>query len=149
MEELTLIPDDDPRLRQKCTVINPREIKNETLQGMFKVMMDHDGMGLAAPQVGINRRFFIMLHADKPYTCINPRILNRSKETEFKIEGCLSYPGKKVVVERNVWVKVSYLTDRGTRVEKKLVGILARCFQHELDHLNGVVMEDVGVVEEE
>jgi peptide deformylase len=111
-------------------------------------MFDNEGMGLAAPQVGVTARLFVMYHNDQGYVCINPRIEKSGEETSVRGEGCLSYPGERVMVERPVEVRVTYQNLRGTKVKKKLNGLLARCFQHEVDHLDGIVMSDVGVPED-
>ncbi len=146
--KLELIPDEDPRLHQKTEVFNVKLYPNldQIFNEMFAFMREHDGIGLAANQVGMKFRFFIMEVDGKEYVCINPRIIKRSKETEVKDEGCLSYPGQKVLVERAKEVRVSYQDRRGNSKTKKFTGLAARCFQHELDHLNGVVMGDVGTV---
>ena len=145
--DLELIPDDDPRLHSKAERFNPREWPelDETIKAMFKLMHEHDGMGLAAPQVGIMKRFFIMQGGlGKKYVCINPKVVRVSPQSAFKDEGCLSYPGQKVVVERATEVRVSYQDAKGKSITKKFTGMMARCFLHELDHLNGIVMSDVG-----
>ncbi len=146
---LELIPDSDPRLHTSCEVINPHTYPQlrGIVDAMFRVMWDNDGMGLSAPQVGINARIFLIYHNDRGYVCINPRIEKSSKETSVRGEGCLSYPGERMMVERPVEVRVTYQNLRGAKVKKKFDGILARCFQHEMDHLDGIVMGDVGVVE--
>ena len=147
---LELIPDDDPRLHSKAEILNLHQWPelNETIDAMFKLMHSHDGMGLAAPQVGVMKRLFIMWNSNSSthYVCINPRVIKLGKKTAVKNEGCLSYPDQKVLVERPIEIRVTYQNLRGTKVTKKLVGIMARCFLHELDHLNGVVMSDVGTV---
>ena len=145
--KLELIPDEDPRLHTKSEVFNPRSTDfdlSKTIDAMFQLMWDNKGMGLAAPQVGINKRFFIMYHPDTSmcYICINPRILKMGKQTYIDSEGCLSYPGETLKVERAKEVKVAYQNKNGNRVEKTFRGILARCFQHELDHLDGIVFKD-------
>lgn len=146
---LELIPDSDPRLHQRCEVINPHTYPQlpGIVDAMYRVMFDNEGMGLAAPQVGIMARLFVMYHNDQGYVCINPRIEKFGKEISLRGEGCLSYPGEKVMVERPVEVRVTYQNLRGAKVKKKLNGLLARCFQHEIDHLDGIVMGDVGVTE--
>ena len=146
---LDLIPDSDSRLHTSCEVINPHTYPqlSEIVDAMFRVMFDNEGMGLAAPQVGVTARVFVMYHNDHGYVCINPRIEKSGKETSVRGEGCLSYPGEKVMVERPVEVRVTYQNLRGAKVKKKLNGLLARGFQHEMDHLDGIVMGDVGVVE--
>ncbi len=150
--KLELIPDDDPRLHSEAEICNPHAWPelNETLHAMFKLMHSHDGMGLAAPQVGVMKRLFIMWNSNSStqYVCINPRVIKLGKKTEVKNEGCLSYPDQKVLVERPTEIRVTYQNLRGTKVTKKLTGIMARCFLHELDHLNGVVMGDVGTIVE-
>lgn len=145
---LTLIPDDDPRLHTKTEVFNMKLYPDldKMFAEMFEVMRASDGIGLAAPQVGLKFRFFIMDLDGKEYVCVNPRVIKRGKETEVKEEGCLSYPGQKVLVERPKEIRVAYLDKRGMRKQKKLTGLAARCFLHELDHLDGVVMSDVGTV---
>ncbi len=146
--KLELIPDDDPRLHTKTEVFNMRLCPDlgEMCDQMFEFMRAHDGSGLAANQVGMKFRFFIMDIDGKEYVCVNPRVIKRSKETEMLDEGCLSYPGQKVLVERAKEIRVSYLDRHGRTKTKKLTGLAARCFLHEYDHLNGVVMSDVGTV---
>ena len=146
---LELIPDSDPRLHTQCEVINPHTYPQlrDIINAMYHVMWDHEGMGLAAPQVGLNIRLFLMHHNDQGYVCINPHIEKSSEETSVRGEGCLSYPGERVMVERPVEVRITYQNLRGVKVKKKFNGLLARCFQHEMDHLDGIVMGDVGVPE--
>jgi peptide deformylase len=147
---LELIPDNDSRLHSRAEILNTHtwlEFK-ETVTAMFTLMHAHDGIGLAAPQVGIMKRLFIMWNAGSStmYVCVNPKVIKVGKETKVKDEGCLSYPGQSVLVERPTEVRVQYQNARGTTVTKKLRGTMARCFMHELDHLNGVVMADVGTI---
>ncbi len=145
---LKIIPDTDPILHTKCEVINPRSPDiplSDIINEMFSLMVEFNGMGLAAPQVGIKRRFFIMGYGVTNFICINPSIIKASKETEFMEEGCLSYPGVKYMVERSKKVKVRYLTLTGRSVTTTLTGIWARCFLHELDHLNGKTFDERGV----
>lgn len=145
---LTLIPDEDPRLHTKTKIFNFRlhPQLDEAFDEMFDLMRKHNGIGLAAPQVGLEFRFFIMNLDDKEYVCINPYITKRSKETELRDEGCLSYPGDKVFVERAKEIRVLYTDRRGMPKQKKFTGLAARCFQHELDHLNGITFRDVGTL---
>ena len=146
--KIALVDSADPDLHTKAEVFNPREWPEmaETIEAMFELMVEHDGMGLAAPQVGISKRLFIMLDGSKRYVCINPTIKKAKAETKVDKEGCLSFPGETALVERSIEIKVSYQDGTGKRVEKKLRGLMARCFLHELDHLNGIVMHDVKVM---
>jgi peptide deformylase len=144
---IQLIPDNDPCLHTKTDVFNARKYPDfdETIVAMFELMRQHDGMGLAAPQVGISKRFFIMTYGGRDLVCINPRVLKRGEITETNSEGCLSYPGQDVSVERATKIKASYLNQAGLAVTKTMTGLQARCFLHELDHLDGIVMGDVAV----
>jgi peptide deformylase len=146
---MELIPDSDPRLHSKAERFNPRnwDELGATIDAMFEIMKTHDGMGLAAPQVGIMKRLFIMQGGlGKKYVCINPKVTKISKETRLKDEGCLSYPNQKYMVTRAIDIRVSFQDAKGNNVTKKFTGTMARCFLHELDHLNGVVMSDVGTL---
>lgn len=145
---LELIPDEDPRLHTKAEMFNPRKWDelDATVEAMFNIMKEHDGIGLAAPQVGVMKRLFIMHVGFNKYVCINPKITRVGKETKLKDEGCLSYPDQSVMVERALEIRVSYQDAKGNNVKKKYSGLLARCYQHELDHLNGIVMSDVGTL---
>jgi len=143
---LELIPDSDPRLHTKAEMFNPRKWDelDATVEAMFKLTKEHNGIGLAAPQVGIMKRLFIMHVGFNKYVCINPKITRYGKDTRLRDEGCLSYPEQTAMVERSLEIRVSYQDAKGANVSKKYSGLLARCYQHELDHLNGVVMSDVG-----
>ncbi len=144
---LVLVPQDDPILRTKCELINPRSPDldlDKVLTLMFVVMAQEGGIGLAAHQVGINKRIFVMRVDGDDYVCINPKIEKASRDTEVVVEGCLSFPGKKVAVRRSKSVRVQYMTPKGLTRTSTLRGLKARCFQHELDHLDGVVFTDKG-----
>lgn len=97
------------------------------------------GIGLAAPQIGKNLRIFVMLDSPKTFVCINPVILEASEATNVFSEGCLSFPGLYLDITRSTSVKVAYYDEEGKRIEEDLDGIQARCFQHELDHLNEIL----------
>jgi len=98
-------------------------------------------------RVGIMKRLFIMQGGlGKKYVCINPKVNKVSKETRLKDEGCLSYPNQKYMVTRSTDIRVTFQDAKGNNVTKKFTGTMARCFLHELDHLNGVVMSDVGTL---
>lgn len=114
----------------------------ELVKDMMHAMYSGNGIGLAAPQLGISARIFVMGTPSNTIACINPEILEHSVETVVEREGCLSFPGVQVYVPRPKTVKVRYQTVVGTVVETELSGIQARCFQHELDHLNGICFHD-------
>jgi len=109
---------------------------------MLELMKNNDGIGLAAPQIGISKRVFVMAVHGRERVCFNPEITFRSDVlTEFS-EGCLSFPGEQCIIKRPDTIAVRYQDHRGDWTEDEMVGLEARCFQHELDHLDGVVMQD-------
>ncbi len=115
------------------------------LDDMAETMKKSEGAGLAAVQVGVLKRAFVM-QAGKDKTvreCINPKILKEEGENKIKVEGCLAVPGKCGIVERPEKVWVEYQDRNGTLVSnKKLTGFEAKCFCHEFDHLNGILYID-------
>ena len=113
-------------------------------EDMFYTMEQSRGIGLAANQVGQTIRMLTM-NVNKPLALINPVIVKASKETYISQEGCLSFPGVIVEVERSKWVKVSFRDQFGEPHTLKLRKLESRCFLHELDHLNGKTMLEVRV----
>jgi peptide deformylase len=112
---------------------------------MFETMYAEEGVGLAAPQVGITDRVIVVdphLEEQEPFALINPEILQASKETDKAEEGCLSIPGLRDLVERSTSITVRGLTPEGEPRELAAEGLLARIVQHEVDHLNGVLFID-------
>lgn len=114
---------------------------------MIRFMIDNRGIGLAANQIGLTKRIFVMGSYNiegfpQPFALFNPVILETSQEMVLDQEGCLSYPGLYLTVKRPTWVRVAYQNSKGDVIEAKLTGYLAKCFQHELDHLNGICFVD-------
>jgi peptide deformylase len=112
---------------------------------MFETMYDAEGIGLAGPQVGVSRRIIVVdVREDglEPFALINPVISEPSRETERWEEGCLSIPGVSATVERPMRVVVEGLSEQGTPVRMEAEGMLARCLQHEVDHLDGILFLD-------
>ncbi|NME35248.1 MULTISPECIES: peptide deformylase [Fusobacterium] len=113
------------------------EIKS-ILEDMVETMHEATGVGLAAPQVGINKRFFVLDVGDKIIRkIINPKILEMSEEYTETDEGCLSVPGIYKKVKRAARIKVKYQNIDGEVIEEEMTGFLAKAFQHEYDHLEG------------
>jgi len=112
------------------------------LQQMFSFMRENNGIGMAAPQIGVSRRLFIMEIDGIRKACFNPEIISASDDLTDYTEGCLSFPGEECTIKRPNAVDVRYQTVTGDWVEETLNGMSARCFQHELDHLNGTTMHD-------
>jgi peptide deformylase len=109
---------------------------------MLVTMREREGVGLAANQVGRLRRVLVAGIEEDEYVLVNPVIEARSEETEVLAEGCLSIPGIQVEVERPVAVTVSGQDAAGGEVRFEAEGLLARVFQHEIDHLDGVLILD-------
>ena len=110
---------------------------------MIKLMLDERGMGLAANQIGITKRFFAIGHESfdtfqKHAIIWNPQVINSSKEKVIDVEGCLSFKDIFVKVERPKIVEVQYETTQGKTRFATLDGMESKCFQHELDHLDGI-----------
>ncbi|MCQ2241348.1 peptide deformylase [Treponema sp.] len=136
-------------LRQKCEPVKPEEINDEMralFEEMFETMVSANGVGLAAPQVGIAKRFFVIdVGDDVKRVFINPEIIKTSSETSSYEEGCLSLPGFSEDIVRPVKVSVSALDENGKPfVINDADGLLARCIQHENDHLDGILYIDHG-----
>ncbi len=139
----------DPVLRARAAEVD--EIDDEVRQlvdDMFDTMYAADGVGLAAPQVGVSRRIFIVDvsdvegEPDEPAVFINPKILWRSDSTGVFEEGCLSIPGIREDVKRSLEIEVEAQNEKGEKIHFKATGLFARAIQHEYDHLNGVLFVD-------
>lgn len=109
----------------------------ELVKVMSKVMFTKGGIGLAAPQVGISKRLFIMGNEDKLIACVNPEIVSGVGEVQ-DLEGCLSFPGLWLHVKRYEKIVARYQNIKGEVKEEEFDGLMARVYQHELDHLNGI-----------
>ena len=143
-----------PVLRKTAEDIDFESYPNlkELIDNMFETLRKSEGVGLAAPQVGLPIRLFIIdldvLSEDEPQykgylrAFINPEILEESEETVSMSEGCLSIPGINENVKRPAKVLVNYLDENGEEHERWLEGFEARVFQHEYDHLDGKLFVD-------
>jgi peptide deformylase len=146
-EELKLRIYGDPVLREKSTPVEKfDEDLKETIKKMAELMYKVKGLGLAANQVGIPKRFFIMDIKQKEGTpelevYINPEILNAEGYTEYE-EGCLSIPGYYAKVERYAKLYIRAYDLEGKPFEKELTGLQAIAFQHEYDHIEGILIVD-------
>lgn len=110
------------------------------LDDMVETMHKDGGIGLAGPQVGVLRRLFVADIGDgKVYKVINPEFLEK-RGKNIGIEGCLSIPNFRATVERADWVKMKYLDENGIEQIVETDGLLAKCFQHEYDHLDGILI---------
>jgi len=132
----------DDILRKKCREVD--EIDNRLLtliEDMKETMYEADGVGLAAPQVGILKRLFIVDIGEGPLVFINPEIIETSG-TQTDEEGCLSLPGETKEVVRPNYVRARALNEKGEEFEIEAEELLARAILHEYDHLNGTLFID-------
>ena len=135
-------------LRKKAAPVEPSEINDEMrglFEDMFETMAAAEGVGLAAPQVGISKRFFVIVADDDvKRVFINPQIIATSAELCDYEEGCLSLPGISENIKRPAKVTVQALNEHGKPFTLEAEGLLARIIQHENDHLEGIVYIDRG-----
>lgn len=140
--KLTIVTNPNPVLRAHSTEIT--EVTDEIkalAQNMIETMVAAQGVGLAAPQVGKTLRLIIV--GDKTQLpMINPVITARSFRKDVMEEGCLSIPGVTVAVKRSTGITVQYTNLDGERISLKQKGFLARVIQHEVDHLDGILIID-------
>jgi peptide deformylase len=134
----------DAALRMEARpVVNFDDELLSLVERMKLLMVDANGIGLAATQVGVLRRVFVFQrHEDEVAAVINPEIVERSEETDVADEGCLSIQGISVPVERSLEVTIVGKDENGDDVRYELDDYAARCVQHETDHLDGVLMID-------
>lgn len=132
----------DPVLRKKSSQLKKVTLEDrEFLSEMARIMYDDEGVGLAAPQVGINVAMIVADIGKGLYKLINPKII-RVQGSQVNKEGCLSVPGVCIKVKRANKVKVKALDENGEPVSIEAEGLLACVFQHEIDHLNGKLIVD-------
>lgn len=109
----------------------------ELARDMLKCMFENNGIGLAAPQIGVSKRIFVMGTPQQSYVCVNPKIISGTGQAKDQ-EGCLSFPGLWLHVNRHETVTVEYQDILGKQHQREFSGLMARVFQHEYDHLDGV-----------
>ncbi len=122
-------------------ILDPKELEKEMLATMFA----NNGMGLAAPQVGVRTRMFVMGHALMPessFAAFNPEIIDASPNLRELEEACLSFPTIYAKVKRPAWIVAKYKNSNGEEQTSRFEGYDCVCFLHELDHLNGIVYKD-------
>ncbi|HEX9333441.1 MAG TPA: peptide deformylase [Anaerolineales bacterium] len=142
-------------LRRKAHTVTKFDKDLQTLiDDMVETMRDAPGVGLAAPQIGLSERVIVIEYVEheedeekedapkKVWAVLNPEIVKSSEETLMGVEGCLSIPGLVGEVERHAAIQVKGLNRHGKPMKIKAKGWLARIFQHEIDHLNGVLFTD-------
>jgi peptide deformylase len=134
----------DAALKMQARPVSDFDDELQSLVERMKLLMvDANGIGLAATQVGVLRRVFVFqLDEDEVAAVVNPELVERSEETDIADEGCLSIQGISVPVERSLEVTLAGKDENGAEVRYELDDYAARCVQHETDHLDGVLMID-------
>ena len=150
----TLLPPNDPRVLSSVAEFDIERFKEdekielkEFVNNMFETMKKYGGIGLSANQVGKPYRMFIMgdhpnISKGKKWVCINPKITNVTKDLIRYKEGCLTFPFLFLDIERPQDITVEYLDENLEKKEEHMTGIVARCFQHEFDHMQGIVFTE-------
>ncbi len=138
-----ILTDKDPALHKVCRPVEKFDGRlHKLLDDMKETLIDANGVGLAAPQVGILRRVVLVDTGDEVLELINPSLLETSGE-QVGAEGCLSLPGKYGIVKRPNYAKVRAQDRYGNWFEAEGEELIARCFCHELDHLDGILYTEV------
>jgi len=150
--DFTIVMYPHPSLRaenDEVALPDEQESITKLSKEMLKIMYAAEGVGLAAPQIGVNKRLMVYNPTGDPRNwmsdetiLVNPRIVEYSNAKDEEIEGCLSFPDMQGEVIRSKWIKVEAMTPKGRKIKKKFKGWEARIFQHEYDHLEGTVYTD-------
>lgn len=139
MSKLEIIKYPDPVLRKKCEEVGEvTEDVKELIYNMLETQDEKDGLGLAAPQVGVSKRIIVI----GKNTYINPKIINSGKEKVVFEEGCLSFPRLFLKLKRLKEIEIEAMNINGDRFRMKAEGLQAVIFQHEIDHINGILFVD-------
>lgn len=138
---------DAEKLSERCEEIDIRKenaLMREIIVELKDTLRSTDGVGLSANQIGYDKRIFVINFSGDLRSFVNP-IITSAKGLTLNREGCLSIPGKEFIRPRNTEITVVYQTPLGKTESRKLVGLAACVFQHELDHLDGLLLSDIGL----
>ena len=150
MRKREIFTDPNPILRKETLKVESFDGELQSLiDDMIFTMKDADGIGLAAPQIGESKKIIVVGYDNKndessfPLTVlVNPEIISESKERQFMVEGCLSFPGKELYIKRPEKITVSAFDRWGKSVVIEADNLFSRALQHEIDHINGILMVD-------
>jgi peptide deformylase len=137
-----LVNKNDPILKQECQKFdfsNPPFEPIEFAHNIIKFMYEKNALGIAAPQIGLPYNVFAMRGSPENFVCFNPRIVNYSTEKIYLDEGCLTFPNLIFKIRRPKEIRVRFQTPNSETITRDFVGMTARIFQHEFDHLNGIL----------
>ncbi len=141
---MPIVTTPNPLLRQQTRLVQPEEIPglSPLIADMFDTLASAGGVGLAAPQVGVDANLFVVDVDGSKHVFINPVVIEASPETDTQEEGCLSMPGITLKVPRSTSIKVMYRDGSGEQKITDMRDGWARIFLHEFDHLQGILMDD-------
>lgn len=143
VRELQVFSDKHPMLKQSMPEMSVADITTDEVKNIIEslkmTMLAHKGLGLSANQCGLKMRLFIMGTDDFQTVCVNPRIADKEGEPVRMKEGCLSFPGLYLSIPRYQKILAEYEDHTGKTVSAWMDGITAQVYQHELDHMNGIV----------
>ena len=141
---MELVKDTNPILRQSAIEfdfnndVEPEKLATE----MAPIMFEYNGIGLAAPQVGSNYRMFLIGDPEQALACFNPKVVSMSEELVYGTEGCLTFPGLFLRIGRPKEVVAEFTDLHGKEQTMTFTDIMARCYCHELEHLDGILYTD-------
>lgn len=145
LDPLHLYDDNLPLLRERMpeyTGVLPNIEMTTLVKRMRMTMKRFAGIGLSANQCNVRERVFLIGTDDFQLVCINPKVVDMSEELKKDNEGCLSYPALFLKIDRPQWIMAEFTTETGETKQMKLEGLTARCYLHELDHMNGIRFVD-------
>ena len=152
---LKMVPPNDPRLLSKIAPYQDDMLKEHDFKdrqaladAMYDTMKKYGGLGLSCNQVGLPYRMFVMgghpqIDLGRTRYCFNPKVLDMSKEMVMMKEGCLSFPFIFVAIKRPKWIEVQYEDEDGKVQKQHLHGMNSRIYQHENEHMNGLIFKDL------
>jgi peptide deformylase len=141
IEPLPLFDENHPMLSKSIPIYKnalPNQNMNTLIKRLKMTMKQFGGLGLSANQCGVFERVFVIGTEHFQFACINPQIVEQSAEMVKDNEGCLSYPALYLKIARPSWIMASFYNENGEHIQMKMEGLTARCYQHELDHMNGI-----------
>jgi len=145
VEPFPLYDENHPMMKQRIPeydiTLLPNPVMTHTINRLKMTMKLYNGLGLSANQCGVFERVFIVGNEEIVIVCINPKLIKASDDLIKDNEGCLSFPGLFLKVERAASVEVEYYDLQGKKYNTTFTGLTARCFLHELDHMNGITMD--------
>ncbi len=145
VEPFPLYDENHPMMKQRIPeydiTLLPNPVMTHTINRLKMTMKLYNGLGLSANQCGVFERVFIVGNEEIVIVCINPKLIKASDDLIKDNEGCLSFPGLFLKIERASSVEVEYYDLQGKKYNTTFTGLTARCFLHELDHMNGITMD--------